>query len=238
MSVFSSWLEDYNPRDVARWAAAGTVVTGTYAAAIAGYLFWHQPTVEIGDESDVVTVELAPIDSTPDAVARDVAPAPQTMIESKAVPQPQEKPPQPEVSKIVPPPPDDTPATIPEPLPKPPDKVEQARPPAPRTAEQVKGGAPRVEPSWQTMLVRQLQRAKRYPSQAQSRNEQGVVLLSFSLDRNGHVLAHRIAKSSGYAALDNEVMAMIMRAEPLPPFPASMPEARLDLTVPIRFSLR
>ena len=87
-------------------------------------------------------------------------------------------------------------------------------------------------------MVRQLQRFKRYPAAAQSRNEQGVVLLSFSLDRTGHVLAHSIAKSSGYADLDNEVMAMIMRAEPLPSFPASMAQQRIDLTVPIRFSLR
>jgi len=34
------------------------------------------------------------------------------------------------------------------------------------------------------------------------------------------------------------VMAMIMRAEPLPAFPASMSQPQLDLTVPIRFSLR
>ena len=47
-----------------------------------------------------------------------------------------------------------------------------------------------------------------------------------------------IARRSGYADLDDEVMAMIMRAEPLPPFPESMPQARLDLTVPIRFSLQ
>jgi periplasmic protein TonB len=52
------------------------------------------------------------------------------------------------------------------------------------------------------------------------------------------VLAHNIARSSGYADLDNEVMAMIMRAQPLPPFPANMAQPRIDLTVPIRFSLR
>ena len=86
--------------------------------------------------------------------------------------------------------------------------------------------------------MRQLQRYKRYPAAAQSRNEQGVVLLSFSIDRTGHVLAHSITRSSGFADLDNEVMAMILRAEPLPAFPASMPQPRLDLTVPIRFSLR
>ena len=200
-------------------------------------MLWHQPTEEIGDDTNVVTLEATPIDSTPDAEARDVAPAPETTIESKAVPQPQDKPPEQE-AKVEPPPPDDTPAAIPEPLPKPPEKVEEARPPAPITAQRVKGGAPRIEPSWQSTLVRRLQQFKRYPGGAQSRNEEGTVLLRFSIDRNGHVLAHSIARSSGYADLDEEVMAMIMRAEPLPAFPASMAQAQRDLTVPIRFSLR
>jgi hypothetical protein len=38
--------------------------------------------------------------------------------------------------------------------------------------------------------------------------------------------------------LDDEVMAMIVCAEPLPPFPATMTQDWIDLTVPIRFSLR
>ena len=159
------------------------------------------------------------------------------MIESKAVPEPpkEEKPTE---DVKVEQPPDETPAIVPEPVVKPPEKVEEARPPAPVTAQRVTGGVPRIEPSWQSSLVRQLQRYKRYPSEAQSRSEEGIVLLSFSLDRTGHVLAHRIARSSGFADLDNEVMAMIMRAEPLPAFPPSMPQPQLDLTVPIRFSLR
>ena len=150
MSALSHlWLEDEDPRDLMRWVVAGTIVVAVHAAAIAGYLLWHQPTEEIGDDTNVVTFELAPIDSTPDAEARDVAPAPETTIESKAVPQPQDKPPEQE-AKVEPPPPDDTPAAIPQPLPKPPEKVEEARPPAPITAQRVKGGAPRIEPSWQS----------------------------------------------------------------------------------------
>ena len=237
MSVLSlSWFEDEEPRDLVRWAAAAAIVLGIHAAAIAFYLFWHQPEEDIGDDASIVTVELAPIDSTPDAVERDVAPAPETMIESKALPEPQKEKPTEEVK--VEQPPDETPTIIPEPVEKPPEKVEEARPPAPFTAQRVTGGAPRIEPSWQSSLLRQLQRNKRYPSEAQSRSEEGVVLLSFSLDRTGHVLAHSIARSSGFADLDNEVMAMIMRAEPLPAFPASMSQPQLDLTVPIRFSLR
>jgi periplasmic protein TonB len=64
------------------------------------------------------------------------------------------------------------------------------------------------------------------------------VLLGFSVDRNGRVLARRIVQSSGHADLDQEVMDMIVRAQPLPAFPASMTQSELDLTVPIRFSLR
>jgi periplasmic protein TonB len=230
-----SFLDDESPRDLLRWAVAAAIVVTVYAGAAAYLLATHQPD-EIGAASDVVTVELAPIDSTPDAVEQDVAPAPEAMVESQPLPDlPKEKPPD-EVKMEQPP--DEAPSPIPMPTVKPLEKVEQTPPPAPRTAQQVKGGAPAVEASWQSSLVRQLQRFKRYPARAQARNEQGVVLLSFSLDRDGHVLAHSIARSSGYAELDNEVMAMIMRAEPLPPFPASMPQPRIDLTVPIRFSLR
>jgi protein TonB len=236
MSVLAlSWLEDQSPRDLVRWAAAAAIVLGIHAGAVAYFLSWHQPQA-IGDDIDAITVELAPIDSTPDADVRDVAPAPETMVESKPLPEPQKETPREEMKVVQPP--DEAPALVPLPETKPREKVEDSPPPAPITAQQTKGGATRIEASWQTSLVRQLQRYKRYPEQAQSRNEQGVVLLSFSLDRDGHVLAHSIAKSSGFADLDNEVMVMIMRAQPLPPFPASMPQARLDLTVPIRFSLR
>jgi periplasmic protein TonB len=231
-----SWHDDRNPRELARWAIAAVVVIGIHAGVLA-YLLAVRETEIVGGNTDVVTVELAPIDSTPDAVEQDVAPAPETMVESSPLPDlPREKP-QEEV-KLEQRPPDEAPAEVPMPVEKPPEKVQDTPPPAPVTAQQVKGGAPKVEPSWQTSLMRQLQRFKRYPAAAQSRKEEGVVLLSFSLDRSGHVLAHSIARSSGHPDLDNEVMAMIMRADPLPALPASMPQTRIDLTVPIRFSLR
>jgi len=79
-----SWFDD-SPRDIARWAIAGAVVVGIYAGAAAYLLATHQPD-DIGAASDVVTVELAPIDSTPDAKEQDVAPAPETMVESQPLP--------------------------------------------------------------------------------------------------------------------------------------------------------
>ncbi len=212
-----TWFEDDDPRDLRRWAIAAAVVVAVHLGAIAGYVFIHQPD-EIGDESSVVAVELAPIDDTVDQP--EVAP----------VPEQQQK----EVEQQPP----ETASVVAMPEPKPLEQNQVNKPPTPAMPARTKGGAPRVESSWQTVLVKHLQQFKRYPSEAQERGEEGVVLLSFSVDRNGRVLARQVLRSSGYPVLDDEVMSMIERAEPLPPFPASMPEPKLDLTVPIRFSLR
>jgi len=156
------------------------------------------------------------------------------MVEHKAVPQEDKQPNQPKVEK---PPPALSMPDVALPEQKPVQKTEQEAPPAPRTAAPVTGGSPTVAPSWQAALLKHLQNYKRYPRAAQTRGEQGVVLLHFRIDRNGRVLMHRILRSSGSAELDGEVLAMIERAQPLPAFPASMTQDELDLTVPIRFSL-
>ena len=109
------WYEDTSPRDLVRWAIAGSIVVGAHAGMIAYFLATHQP-AEIGEFSDVVSVELAPIDSTPDAVEEDVVPAPETMVESQPVPDlPNEKPPD-EIT--VEQPPDEALTLVPTPLEK------------------------------------------------------------------------------------------------------------------------
>ena len=93
-------------------------------------------------------------------------------------------------------------------------------------------------PTWKIQVAALLERNKRYPSDAQSRREQGVVQLFFSLDRKGMVIASRIAASSGSPALDDEAMALVRRAQPFPAPPPDLAGAHIDLTVPIRFNLR
>jgi periplasmic protein TonB len=94
-----------------------------------------------------------------------------------------------------------------------------------------------AETSWRGLLVARLQSFKRYPSPAVARREQGLVSVSFTMDRTGRVLARRIVKSSGYADLDQEALDMIARAEPLPPFAPSMKENTRGFVLPIRFYL-
>jgi len=218
-AIASFWFEDDEPRDLRRWALAAAVVLGVHLAAIAAYVYVHKPD-EIGDDTTPIAVDFAPTEDTVDQP--EVAPTPE---------QPQQ-----EVEKPPPPPPPQQ-AVVATPEPPPPQVTEQ-KPPTPAMPARTKGGSPHIMPAWETSLVRHLEQYKRYPSDAQSRGEEGVVLLSFSVDRSGHVLEHHVVRSSGHPALDQEVMSMIERAQPLPPFPPSMTESKLDLTVPIRFSLR
>jgi periplasmic protein TonB len=215
------WFEDEDPRELRRWAIAAAIVLGVHLGGVGLYAYLHQPE-EIGDETSPITIDLTPSDDTIDQP--EIAPVPES--QPKTVDQP-------------PPPPPETSEAVMEPQePPPPQPVQETRPPSPAVPARVKGGAPRIAPSWQTELVRRLEQYKRYPSDAQSRGVEGVVMLSFSVDRNGRVLAHDIVRSSGHPELDKEVVSMIERAQPLPPFPPSMPEDKLNLTVPIRFSLR
>ena len=214
------WFDDEDPRELRRWAIAAAIVLGVHLGGVGLYAYLHQPE-ELGDETSPITIDLTPSDDTVDQP--EIAPVPES--QPKTVDQP-------------PPPPETSEAVMEPQEPPPPQPVQETRPPSPAVPARVKGGAPRIAPSWQTELVRRLEQYKRYPGDAQSRGVEGIVMLNFSVDRNGRVLAHEIVRSSGHPELDKEVVSMIERAQPLPPFPPSMPEEKLDLTVPIRFSLR
>jgi protein TonB len=69
-------------------------------------------------------------------------------------------------------------------------------------------------PTWKTQIVALLERNKRYPAVAQSRREQGVAQVFFSLDRQGGVINSRIARSSGASALDEEALRCCVARNP------------------------
>ena len=204
------WFEDDDSRDLQRWFLAAFVVAVCHAALIGGYLLWHPAQQDVGDETSAVAIEV-------------------TIAEAEQQEQPkveEQPPPPPQVTTI---------DAIPEE--KPPEKVVPPEP-SPRTTAKVEAQAPRVDTSWQTLLVKQLERFKSYPSAARDRGEQGVVELAFTVDRNGHVLSRYVVTGSGHPDLDAEALAVVERAQPLPAFPASMTQAQLDVNWKLRFSLR
>lgn len=93
-----------------------------------------------------------------------------------------------------------------------------------------------IQSSWKSRLLAHLDRHKRYPANA--RGAEGISLLSFTMDREGRVLGFFIARSSGSTALDEETLAMVQRAAPLPAVPGEIAGNQLQFTVPVRFSLR
>jgi periplasmic protein TonB len=135
----------------------------------------------------------------------------------------------------------------------------QAQPPAPAAAASsaTDGGAPgviqddqnaakqqgtilearEIPPSWQKSLMAHLGRHKRYPQEARQRRIQGETTIEFTVDRSGKVTASRIAHSSGSPILDQEVLAMLARAQPLPVLPAQNKAAAVQVVLPIKYKL-
>ncbi len=81
-----------------------------------------------------------------------------------------------------------------------------------------------------------LEQHKRYPMPSRRRGEEGVVTLQFTLNSRGLVVARRILVSSGHKRLDQEVLALLDRASPMPRPPGGA--TRFSLTIPVVFSLR
>lgn len=90
-------------------------------------------------------------------------------------------------------------------------------------------------PGWRNELAGRLQRAKHYPDVARAREEQGTATVRFTIDRSGHVLSASLVRGSGSQSLDEEAVALVRRADPLPPVPAELAGSTLTLTVPVVF---
>jgi len=220
-----------------RWGASFAVALGLHALAALLFLAWRVPFAPPAMPPAAIMIDLAPIPTpvaAPAPVIEPEKPAPQIVPgESPPPPTPVERPvqqkptPRPTAKMRTQPP-----AAMPQAAPAP-----VAAAPAPQ-AQPAPEARPNAMASFEALLAAHLDRYKRYPHASQVKGEQGEALLRFTMDRQGHVLAARLERGSGYAALDEEIMAMIRRAEPLPPLPPEVAGQRLELVVPIRFRLR
>lgn len=238
-------LEDDARHEFARWSVAAAFVLAAHLGLAASYLLLRTAHPEGSPEAPIVILDFAPLPVAP-LSELDIAPGPQMQ---EAI-----RPPEPEVkTELELPPKTETPVIAALEKPKPEAKPE-TKPPAPRTTAAPRNltntaaipAAPApgstntsvFPPSWINLLFSHLLRYRQYPSAAQASRQEGVVTLNFTMDRNGHVLSRHIVRSSGFAALDAEVLAMIERAQPLPSFPLNMTAATRSFTAPIKFSLR
>ena len=120
-----------------------------------------------------------------------------------------------------------------------PPRVDAAEPtPAAAPAPAASASVARVQASWEKALVKHLNHFKRYPEIARARGNQGAVTVQFTIDRAGRVIASRVVHSSGSSALDEEGLAVLKRADPLPAAPGQIAGNTFDMTLPIQFRIK
>ncbi|WP_417793257.1 TonB family protein [Terasakiella pusilla] len=95
-----------------------------------------------------------------------------------------------------------------------------------------------VTPDYVTTLRRRLEQHKTYPRRAKRRRQEGVVVIEFTVTREGQVTEFKVRQGSGHDLLDEETIAMLKRAQPLPAFPKDMEGEFLKIALPIHFSIR
>jgi protein TonB len=244
--------EHMTRQELVRWAVSAAVIVllhGVLAAAVLA----RPGDEDIESGSPVVMVDLAPIAEAPPAPVSDAPPGPQQQPDSQAHAEQKEKPKTEQVEKERPPDeapqPDAIPLQQPDPQPTQ-DKPEQraqdasvaaALPNAPVTAAIAAAPSPgaierpdaAVVASWKRSLVAHLKRFQRYPVAA--RGAEGVVRMAFQIDRLGHILHSSVQRSSGSTALDEAALAVMKRADPLPPPPNGTADDQLWFTIPMRY---
>lgn len=78
---------------------------------------------------------------------------------------------------------------------------------------------------------------KKYPLLSLQRRQEGTPIVEFTILQNGDVINIDIT-SSGFRLLDREAQKIVLKSAPFPPIPKSLGKKRIDLRVPINFSLQ
>jgi protein TonB len=96
--------------------------------------------------------------------------------------------------------------------------------------------AQRMRVTWQKELIAHLDKHKRYPTERSQKSAE--IIVSFELDRMGHVLSASIVKGSGDAVFDQAALAMVRRSDPVPQPPPLVADEGLNFTLPVIFRVK
>jgi periplasmic protein TonB len=211
-------------KEAARWTICFAVVAAAHGLGAMALMDSATEASDFGVDTPVVMVDLPESFVTSPAPALDLPPGPLEEEQSDPTPPQREetKPPELQAELSLP---------MPEPKLQPPSEEKQATAPP-------QANAPRVIARWESVLAAHLERFKHYPQEARARGEQGTATVAFTIDHDGHVVSSRIVRSSGSATLDEETLAMLARAQPMPRPPDNVLDNELSFVVPVRFNIR
>jgi len=245
------------------WPLSLAMVLAAHLAAAWWLLSTHSPPPPIPQPLPAILLDMAPA-PTPVAAAAPRPPAPQ--VQAPAIEEPK---PLPTTAADVALPQQAKPAPKPITKPKPvkPKKVEKVLPPIPappqtqpapaaapptpsvdsqaqqRAAQQQKEAALAAatlaaKSNWLGEVVQHIAKFKRSP---RSRLRAPLrTVLSFAIDRDGKLLSQHVLQGSGRDEIDDEALAWIKRADPLPKPPAEISDSDLahGFTIPVDFMPR
>jgi protein TonB len=218
------------PLETARW-----VICFVVAAALHGIVAYYllerflETAADSGVDAPVVMLDLPEALAPSVAPPQDLPPGPMEEQEVEKTPPPKEETkqqPEPEAEVALPKP------EPPKPEPEPPVEVKQAA--APQAAKTPPPSVVR----WQSQLAAHVERFKRYPAAARAHGDAGTAWVACTIDREGHLLRSSIVQSSGSAALDQEALTMLARAQPMPRPPDQLTDGGLTLVMPVLFNIR
>jgi protein TonB len=183
-----------------------------------------------------VVVNLQSFEAPPEPV-REVAEGPEQVQQEEQKPKEQERPdPLPEIlvprlsplTQPVPPPVEHAPAT---------ERVPETTAPRTIAAPPSNRVSSNSDATWEALVLAHLQKYRRYPARARAARQQGVVHVTFRVNRAGEVLSASIHRGSGSYTLDQAALDTIRRAQPLPAIPDDRPDV-IELTLPVEFFVR
>lgn len=234
-----------------RWAGSFVFVVGVQVSAVFLALSWNTT----GALSPVapmaaMMVELAPMPTAPETPPSAVAPGPvQKETPPEPVPEPEieslpELPVIKQAEVVLPPEPIEKAEPVEELQAKEDDTAPPAikAPPAEAVAAPVDGTvslvSSQVQAAWESVLLGHLEHHKRYPRRARRSGHEAIVFVRVKINRDGYLIEHRLVRASDYDTLNRETLALISRAQPLPPPPAEVIGDTIEFVVPVAYSLR
>jgi protein TonB len=267
MGSVSQHLEPRRAR-IMRWGAAALVVCGLHAGALGLALLQPpEQEQDVDDAAGAMIIDLAPLPAPAPVDSPDVAHGKEIKEYSPPVPEASRKVEQ-KVEEDIPPiepsPALEPEIALPKPQPNEKEEVKEeaqdVQPQPPREAkDEVTTAPPRVEAppapsaaaksgqslvaaqmqaSWQRAVSKHLNRHKRYPQAARRQQLRGSATVRFVIDRSGQVMISEIIKSSGAPVLDEEALATVRRASPLPVPPSEVEDRYLESFVRVEFNFR